>query len=358
MLSLNRTLRELDETEERVRSWWEAYSGVLTAAEGASTELSGDKTTRELIMKARIGVDLHSEPDHVRESGVAAQQAIETLAHGLVEARTIREREFKKIIWITAEAGEALVRTGNSHADEIRQFAAKVEEASCLESVVEIRCQMTKRLGELNAVARRIQEDNARHADSLNRQIERIQERLKAAESLAETDVLTNLGNRRLVERRIAVEIEAQNRFCVVVLDLDGFKGVNDRFGHAQGDRLLQSVAASLSDSVRGTDTIGRWGGDEFVLVLHGVGLAEAETRVSQIQQKVFGEFILPDGPKQIKVQVSACFGIAECRPGESADELFERADRHLYELKEARHESNKSKQHASNFPVLAEVRF
>jgi diguanylate cyclase (GGDEF)-like protein len=246
-----------------------------------------------------------------------------------------------------------MVRSGKNHADEITQFAARVEATTCLDSVVEIRCQMARRLGELNAVARRIQDDSEQQAASLNHEIQKIQERLKAAESLAETDELTKLGNRRLLERKIASEIEGRNRFAIILLDLNGFKAVNDRLGHAQGDRLLQSVANGLSQGVRATDSVGRWGGDEFVIVLRGTGLVEAEVTVAQIQKKAFGEFILGDPGKEVRVQVSACFGIAECQLGETADQLFERADRQLYESKQALRNVPKSLPPAGILPVL-----
>jgi len=346
MLSITDTIRSINKTQRRMNAWCSRYTGLLRTLENSVVELCGDGTSsiRENIAATRNRLAPDSEADLIEAQGAKAEQAVQALARELGEARAMREKEFKKIIWITAEAGAAMVRSGKSHADEITQFAARVEATSCLESVVEIRCQMAQRLNELNSVARRIQDDSERNAASLSREIQKIQERLKAAESLAETDELTKLGNRRLLERKIATEIEEQNRFSIVVLDLNGFKAVNDRFGHAQGDRLLQAVAGALSRCVRTTDSVGRWGGDEFVIVLHGTSLAEAEARVSQIQGKAFGEFILGETGKGIKVEISACFGIAECQPGESADQLFDRADRQLYELKQSLHNSKKSR--------------
>lgn len=359
MFSLKNTMRALGETEDRLRSWCDAFTGLVTSIDNAATEVSGEEisSVRDAIEQSRSGLHVHSEPAQVAESGTAARRAVTNLVSGLVEARNTREKEFKRIIWITAEAGAAMVRSGSSHADEIRQFASQIEATSCLESVVEIRRQMTKRLDELNGVARRIQEDSEKNAAALTREIQRVQERLKAAETLAETDALTKLGNRRLLERNITASIEAQEKFCLVVLDLDGFKEVNDRFGHAEGDRLLQSVATALSAAVRGTDAVGRWGGDEFVIVLRDIDLAEAETRVAQIQKKAFGEFMVGEDGHAQRLNVSACFGIAECRPGESPDDLFERADGHLYQLKKAMKEPKPRNSGMPPMPVLAQAR-
>jgi diguanylate cyclase (GGDEF)-like protein len=304
--------------------------------ENASIELSGEQipSVQEAVEKARTCITPLAQPQEVAQGGAAAQEAVRSLVAGLVEARAAREKEFKKIIWITAEAGAVMVKSGNNYADEIWGFAEKVQQTSNLESVVEIRRQMSNRLTELNDLARRIQVDSAEKAAALKKEMQKVQERLKAAETLAETDTLTKLGNRRMLERRIAAEIAAQNRFCIVMLDLNGFKAVNDRYGHAEGDRLLQSVASALSKLVRGTDMVSRWGGDEFVIVLHDIDLKGAEERVAQIQRKAFGEFMV--GSQGGQVNVTACFGIAECALGESADQLFDRADRHLYQMKQA----------------------
>jgi diguanylate cyclase (GGDEF)-like protein len=356
MISFNRAIRAVGQTEDRLRAWYQGFSSVITTLEAAAVELAGGEQSplSDDFEKARTGLTANAEPGQIAQSGSCVQTAVSSLVRGLVDARITRDKEFKKIIWITAEAGAAMVRSGTSHAEEIRGFASQIEATSCLESVVEIRCQMSKRLEELNQVARRIEEDSERNAASLSREIQRVQDRLKTAETLAETDSLTKLGNRRLLERKIAAAVESQTQLCVVVLDLDGFKGVNDRFGHQVGDRLLQGVANSLANSVRETDIVGRWGGDEFVILFHSIGLAEAEKRVSQIQKAAFGEFIVGEQGKEVRLTVSACIGLAERRVDETGDELFDRADRNLYELKRALREPRSSRKTFDTAPVLA----
>ena len=88
------------------------------------------------------------------------------------------------------------------------------------------------------------------------------------AQHLAATDPLTQLWNRREGERLVGVRIGGQSPFSLLVIDLNRFKLINDEYGHQCGDRVLEFVAARLSESIRPTDTVCRWGGDEFVVLL------------------------------------------------------------------------------------------
>ncbi|MEO8099758.1 MAG: GGDEF domain-containing protein [Acidobacteriota bacterium] len=335
-------IRAMFETQERLRAWYDNYMAILCSVEGAVVRLSDQQPTpvREQLYAIREALSPSSKSRLIKEQGAVAKQTLDGFTQALLEGRSLREKEFKRVIRVTAEAGAAMIRSGNTHAEEITQFAARVEQTSCLESVVEIRCQMASRVAELNAVARRIQDESQQHAEALTRKMQKIEERLKAAEALTETDPLTGLGNRRLLVRIIDEAIERKIPFCLVLLDLNSFKAVNDRFGHAEGDRLLKAVASGLAGAVRGGDAIGRWGGDEFVILLKDVDLAGAQARSEQIQTKVFGEFMLQRYGKVSRFAVSASIGTAEYRAGESSDELFERADQLLYAVKRQRHET------------------
>ena len=144
---------------------------------------------------------------------------------------------------------------------------------------------------------------------------------------LALHDALTGLPNRRAWRQRLELEREragrAGSRFGVAILDLDNFKGVNDRGGHAAGDRALTAVAAAWQDAIRrGSDLLARIGGDEFGLVAAGTDAA-ALTRLTE--RLVVA---LPPG-------LSVCAGTAVWDGTESDDDLVRRADRAMYEMKQ-----------------------
>ncbi|HEV2198832.1 MAG TPA: diguanylate cyclase [Bryobacteraceae bacterium] len=159
-------------------------------------------------------------------------------------------------------------------------------------------------------------------------------EQLESVARLAETDALTGLGNRRKVERTIEDAIKASRPFSLLVFDMNGFKQVNDRYGHSQGDQLLKLVAQRMRDAVRDADVVCRWGGDEFVIVMPDTSLASAHQRAERIGAHAFGSFSLSAGGRSICVEASAGAGAAEYLPGETAAEFFERADQLLLENK------------------------
>lgn len=155
---------------------------------------------------------------------------------------------------------------------------------------------------------------------------------------LAFHDSLTELPNRILLFDRINQAISHAARdgggFAVLVLDLDGFKAINDEFGHAAGDAILREVARRLRASVRGVDTVARLGGDEFALILHGVG---SEQEVRAVLNKMIRDVAVPFelGGKQAAVHAS--LGIAFCpQDGSTIQELLGRADFAMYAAKKS----------------------
>ncbi len=160
--------------------------------------------------------------------------------------------------------------------------------------------------------------------------------RLKTAEQLALRDPLTGLPNRRNIEERMEWRISHKHVFCVVFLDLNHFKKVNDNHGHAAGDSLLKQFSEELRSNTRPSDVVGRWGGDEFIMVLD-CDLAGAKAQTERMQKWVFGEYTIPigTGPSKVKIHVDASVGVAQWQPEETASQVIERADASMYKHKE-----------------------
>jgi diguanylate cyclase (GGDEF)-like protein len=129
----------------------------------------------------------------------------------------------------------------------------------------------------------------------------------------------------------------AQNRvFCVVILDLDRFKQVNDTHGHVAGDSLLKQFAQELRSNVRPSDIVGRWGGDEFILVLD-CDLAAAKSQIERMRKWVCGDYTIQTGTgaAKIRINLGASVGMAQWQPDETAVQITERADAAMYREKE-----------------------
>jgi diguanylate cyclase (GGDEF)-like protein len=149
-------------------------------------------------------------------------------------------------------------------------------------------------------------------------------------------DALTGLANRKHLTERLAeacAEHELRGeRFAVFFIDLDGFKAINDSFGHSAGDAVLKEVARRLTAAVRRRDVVARFGGDEFVLLIQDVGGQDDVIQVGDKLLAAFGpEFELPE----INMQLSPSIGIAVCPDhAASPDALLGRADAAMYEVK------------------------
>jgi diguanylate cyclase (GGDEF)-like protein len=151
-------------------------------------------------------------------------------------------------------------------------------------------------------------------------------------------DALTGLPNRALildrVEQAMARARRNDGQMAVMFLDLDGFKGINDTFGHSAGDRVLQAVAARLSGVLRESDTVGRLGGDEFVILIDGVSMdAGPELVAERIRDVLAQPFLL--GEDDLRLTARASIGIA-AGVRSTAGELLRDADVALYEAKNA----------------------
>jgi diguanylate cyclase (GGDEF)-like protein len=158
----------------------------------------------------------------------------------------------------------------------------------------------------------------------------------RIVERQALIDGLTGIANRRQCEEALTGEIARSERLgtplTLVLADLDDFKGVNDVHGHAVGDDVLREFAAVLRATVRDSDLAGRWGGEEFLLLLPGaeaVGGAQLADRVrATLSQRSFL------GREGEVVTVTCSFGVAQHRHGDDERDLFAAADRALYRAK------------------------
>jgi len=151
----------------------------------------------------------------------------------------------------------------------------------------------------------------------------------------AQTDVLTGLPNRRALDLRLQEETLRLPRplFGLLMIDLDGFKGINDSFGHAIGDSVLQQVAEIFRGAIRVSDTVFRFGGDEFSVILPGVDLTQA----AYVAQKL-GSALSATGlhlPNETQRYLTACIGVAACpQNGYTPKELMKIADERMYRAK------------------------
>ena len=178
--------------------------------------------------------------------------------------------------------------------------------------------------GQINALRVRLQVQRGELLDAM----ERIRD-------MAQRDELTGLCNRRYMNEMLASTVRRMERsgksVSVSLIDIDFFKKVNDAYGHRVGDEVLRSFAAQVIPKLRPTDTMARWGGEEFLLLMYDTRGDQALASVERLRQSV-SELVIASAPN-LRITFSA--GIAQFQHNESIDTAIERADHALYQAKQ-----------------------
>ena len=289
--------------------------------------LEGDDPVLSAAVAAGLaaGLDLAGvavlRRDHCGDLEPGEVAALVEAAHDQVEALTVRLDQSASDAaryGETIAAGDAELQGPAPDAAALARLIERLREASATMIVANNRLQ-----SELTLAA----------ADSA-----KLRDRLKVAETAAVTDSLTGVLNRRGAFKRLeaaqAAARDAGTALSVAMVDIDHFKRVNDRFGHAMGDEVLRYVAGHLAHAVGSTGAVGRIGGEEFVVMLPGAALCDATATIDRARGALAAQIIRrsDDGTSMGRVSFSA--GTASDRTGESPDALIARADVALYDAK------------------------
>ena len=149
-------------------------------------------------------------------------------------------------------------------------------------------------------------------------------ERLRKA---ANADTFTGIANLRVAERALHLFATGQRRYAVMMVDIDHFKAINDQHGHDTGDRILQRIAEILKSRMRVQDTVARWGGEEFLVIVESVTRDESASIAESLRQ------MIEAGTDDV-LKTTISIGVAHSASGQSADQILKRADEGLYAAK------------------------
>jgi len=173
--------------------------------------------------------------------------------------------------------------------------------------------------------------------DRLSVENARLRRQIMDLECAADTDPLVSVYNRRAFMRELsraqAVHMRYDIPSSLIFFDLNGFKSINDRFGHAIGDELLQKVGQALSQGVRDCDMVARLGGDEFGVLLFKADAAIAKAKAATLSCRISEQVIEhPTG----NIGISTAWGVAPCETGNTPRQILSRADRAMYFAKQS----------------------
>ena len=309
----------------------EAYRDAIETIGRCSLEISSAQGAGLLQVMEAVSADLHqnSSAEAVARARGQVHERLVAWGRGMVQHLQRRTGEVKEMLLVLARtaqhAGERDLRCAR-HIDEITgklQSIARYEDIPLMrDSILAAAAEMKKSIGTILA-------ESSAELTELRAQMAASRDRLQEAERLAAYDALTQLPNRLTIEKEITRRIEEGGPFCICLLDLDGFKAVNDKHGHLVGDEVLRQFSAELSAACRSTDVVGRWGGDELILILD-CPLPSAQKQIERVSTWVCGHYTVGS----LRLQVNASFGAAEHQPCETMQQLIQRADTAMYRRK------------------------
>ena len=246
-----------------------------------------------------------------------------------------RAVEVKDILILMARAAESVGSRDERCAQQINEVTTQLKTIANLEDLTQMRASIEKSAAELKTSIGRMVAEGKAAIDELRVEVTSFQAKLEESEKIASYDSLTGLRSRLSVEGQIEARVNVALPLCVAIIDIDGFKQVNDDHGHMVGDELLLEFATELKSRCRSTDVVGRWGGDEFIILLD-CGMPVARGRADRIQEWVCGNYTVRGKSGPMKLRVDASFGLAEHLEGETMKELLARADSEMYKNKSA----------------------
>lgn len=325
-----------EDSRDFVATALDAYGSTLLEIGNCSLDACpglGDGLQKAL---AQLQLELTPAIGHetLAANGKQARERLRAWGRDTARHYQARAREVKEMLLTMAQTAESVSARDQRCAGQMSAVTQRLKTIATLEDLTEVRASLVESAAELKASIERMTEEGRKVLDRLRRQVEDYQTKLDEAERIASCDALTGVSSRMYVEGQIEKRIEAGAPFCVGIVDLDRFKKVNDEHGHLTGDELLRQFAAELRSACRSTDTIGRWGGDEFVLLFDS-GMEEARAQCDRLREWVCGNYELSN-PKggAIKVRVSASIGLAAHTDGETMQDLLARADAEMYQNK------------------------
>ena len=227
-----------------------------------------------------------------------------------------------------------------TQGDELSQLSDAFERMSL--RLEHNRQEIEKNQSELrqarDELEQRVQDRTSELVETNHKLMQEIAERKhmeQRLEELSRTDYLTGVLNRRAITRSLQETQDAvtteRDSFCTILLDLDHFKQINDEYGHAVGDHALRHAVERVRHGIREKDLLGRWGGEEFLILAPRTNLDEAQGLAERLCRNLADTQVSTDG---VSVTVTGSFGVTRYVPGESIDSCLKRTDDALYAAK------------------------
>lgn len=324
---------------------------MLEFPEDATTAIAHLKTTLPLLTKHKLppnpinyGVwylyaskrspELKRALDTLlEEQGICTEQdAISLFRRFLLEEHNGEQRKATALLHLLTQSVQSSLQDTLQSANQMdRQLSSSrdsirsIRQLEDLDQAVQQLTDSIDQLSESNRGYRRVMQ-------SADGEIDRLKNELNRLQRASDIDELTQLYNRSALYREIGKLLnKGDSDFCLIMMDIDHFKLVNDRFGHLMGDRVLQRIGSLLLQQLRPDTMAARFGGEEFLLLCPETSIEQAGPLAERLRDHIQRLRIKIRNSDTVLDSITASFGIAAYRHGDNIDSLMERADKAMY---------------------------
>jgi diguanylate cyclase len=243
------------------------------------------------------------------------------------------EKDIVKTMVLEAiETIRAIMESSGNFDGSIEDCTEKIQGAETIQEILKIKDYLVIEMQKIREHSHTLHDELEKHRTAT----ETLSKKLEESEAKALIDALTNVLNRNAYNMKIGELVHEYKRYkeewALLILDIDHFKKFNDTYGHKTGDKVLKSVAATVSNSIRVSDHIFRYGGEEFVVILSRINKETTKNLSEKIRREVERDYLV-DGDNELKVTMS--IGATIITPEDTEASLFERADKALYQAKQ-----------------------
>jgi diguanylate cyclase (GGDEF)-like protein len=282
------------------------------------------------LLEAVDGLGVSVSADALAATGAKVRRDLQDWGRSTARHYQQKAGEVKGMLLAMARTAECVGERDKRCAQRLEAVTTHLRRIATLEDISAMRGAIEKSAAELRSSIERMTEEGRATLEEMRTRVATFQAKLEEAEQTAACDALTRLRSRVCIEGHLEQRIAAGRTFCVAILDIDGFKHVNDTHGHVIGDELLKQFAAELRSACRSSDVVGRWGGDEFMVLLD-CGIGHAGPQVERVTKWVCGNYVVEGVAGPVKLNVGVSAGLAEFTPPETMAELLDRADAAMY---------------------------
>jgi diguanylate cyclase (GGDEF)-like protein len=324
------------ESGQLLSAYQAALSSMGTCAQRAVPVLGSMLDSALAPISQTLGQN--ATPDVVGDVRHLVDEALSLWANKAHENQQQSEQTVRELLMVVFEASQSTGNRDEKFSREISELSERLRKVAGLDNLPLIRRSIIENTSALNKSVAKMADEGRESIKKLTSEIADYQTRLIASERRALIDPLTGLANRRGFEQQLEQRVQSRQPFSLLVVDLNGFKATNDRYGHVAGDEILKRFATELKAQFLSEDTVARWGGDEFVGIVVG-SVREGAARADRVRHWVLGEYELTFDDQTINVVVDAALGLVAWNGAESGLEVFARADKEMYRVKQAARE-------------------